>query len=133
MPISTYNVTLKSGADAATLTKLCDIIDFPDLGGAPERLETTTLSDAAQTFINGIKSTPNIEFTANYTKTDFSAIDAKANTKLYYALEFGEAGADGIFEWQGEHVVWVTGAGKNAVVLMKIGIAPSTEIKLKTA
>jgi hypothetical protein len=133
MPISTYNVTLKSGASAAALTKLCDIIDFPDLGGEPDRLETTTLSDASQTFINGIKSTPNITYTANYDKTVYMTINESANTPLFYALEFGEAGADGIFEWQGEHVVWVTGAGKNAVVLMKIGIAPSTEIKLKTA
>jgi hypothetical protein len=133
MAISTYGVTLKWGTDALTMTKEIDIKDFPDLGGAPELLETTTLSDAAQTYINGIQSLSAMEFTANYTKADYTAVEADANTPLFYSLEFGEAGAEGIFEWQGEHAVWVVGAGTNAVTEMKISIAPSTKPILKTA
>ena len=133
MAISTYGVTLKWGTSAETLTKAIDIKDFPDLGGAPELLETTTLSDAAQTYINGIQSMSAMEFTANYTKSDYEAVLADANKKLYYALEFGTAGSEGIFEWQGEHDVWVVGAGVNAVAEMKISIAPSTKPTLKTA
>lgn len=132
MAISTYGVTLKWGTSAETLTKAIDIKDFPDLGGAPELLETTTLSDAAQTYINGIQSMSAMEFTANYTKSDYEAVLADANKKLYYALEFGTNGSEGIFEWQGEHDVWVTGAGVNAVTEMKISIAPSTKPTLKT-
>jgi hypothetical protein len=128
--ISTYGVTLKWGASSEPLTKKIDIKGFPDLGGAPEMLETTTLSDAAQTFILGIQSLSAMEFTANYTKDDYEAVKADANKKLYYALEFGTAGSEGIFEWQGEHDVWVTGAGVNAVTEMKIGIAPSTKPEL---
>mgnify|MGYP000916620055 FL=1 len=133
MAISTYGVTLKWGTSAETLTKAIDVKDFPDLGGAPELLETTTLSDAAQTYINGIQSMSAMEFTANYTKSDYEAVLADANKKLYYALEFGTAGSEGIFEWQGEHDVWVVGAGVNAVTEMKISIAPSTKPTLKTA
>lgn len=133
MAISTYGVTLKWGISAETLTKAIDVKDFPDLGGAPELLETTTLSDAAQTYINGIQSMSAMEFTANYTKSDYEAVLADANKKLYYALEFGTAGSEGIFEWQGEHDVWVVGAGVNAVTEMKISIAPSTKPTLKTA
>jgi len=132
MAISTYGVTLKWGISAETLTKAIDVKDFPDLGGAPELLETTTLSDAAQTYINGIQSMSAMEFTANYTKSDYEAVLADANKKLYYALEFGTAGSEGIFEWQGEHDVWVVGAGVNAVTEMKISIAPSTKPTLKT-
>ena len=48
MAISTYKVFLmKKTTDA--YEKLIDIKDFPDLGGAPEMLETTTLSDRMQT------------------------------------------------------------------------------------
>ena len=133
MAISTYGVTLKWGTSVETLTKAIDVKDFPDLGGAPELLETTTLSDAAQTYINGIQSMSAMEFTANYTKSDYEAVLADANKKLYYALEFGTAGSEGIFEWQGEHDVWVVGAGVNAVTEMKISIAPSTKPTLKTA
>lgn len=133
MAISTYGVTLKWGTDALTMTKEIDIKDFPDLGGAPELLETTTLSDAAQTYINGIQSLSAMEFTANYTKADYEAVLADANKKLYYALEFGASGSEGIFEWQGEHAAWVVGAGVNAVTEMKISIAPSTKPTLKSA
>lgn len=130
--ISTYGITLKWGSSSGSLSKKIDIKDFPDLGGAPELLETTTLSDAAQTFINGIQTLSAMEFTANYTKEDFETVLADANTPLYYSLEFGEDGDEGIFEWQGEHDVWVTGAGVNAPVEMKISIAPSTKPELST-
>jgi len=133
MAITTYGITLKWGTNPQSLTKKVDIKDFPDLGGAPELRETTTLSDAAQTYILGILSMDSMEFTANYTKSDYEAVLADANKKLYYALEFGIDGSEGVFEWEGEHTVWVTGAGVNDVVEMKIGIAPSTKPTLKTA
>lgn len=132
MAISTYGVTLKWGTDSATVDKVIDIKNFPDLGGAPELLETTTLSDDAQTFINGIQSLSAFEFTANYTKADFEAVLADEGKELYYQLEFGDAGDEGIFEWQGEHTVWVTGADVNGVVEMVISVAPSSKPKLKT-
>jgi len=133
MAITTYGMTLKWGTNPESLTKKVDIKDFPDLGGAPELRETTTLSNPAQTYILGILSMDSMEFTANYTKSDYEAVLADANKKLYYALEFGIDGSEGVFEWQGEHTVWVTGAGVNDVVEMKIGIAPSTKPTLRTA
>ena len=64
--ISTYGITLKWGEAAASVTKTVDIKDYPDLGGAPETLETTTLSDPMHTFINGIQSSGAMPFTINY-------------------------------------------------------------------
>ncbi|XCH79062.1 MAG: phage tail protein [Candidatus Dehalobacter alkaniphilus] len=132
MAISTQGVTLKWGAALVSIAKVIDIKDFPDLGGAPELLETTTLSDAAQTFINGIQSQSAMEFTCNYTKADYESVLADAGTDMFYSLEFGEAGAEGKFQWQGQHAVWVVGAGSNAVTEMKISIAPSTQPTLAT-
>jgi hypothetical protein len=129
MAISTQGVTLKWGTSATSLSKVVDIKDFPDLGGAPEVLETTTLSDQIQTYILGIQGSGMMEFTCNYTKTDFQAVVADAGKDLYYALDFG---TEGTFEWQGQHNAWVVGAGVNAVTEFKIGIAPSTKPKLKT-
>jgi hypothetical protein len=131
MAISTQGVTLKWGTSAASLSKVVDIKDFPDLGGAPEVLETTTLSDQIQTYILGIQGSGMMEFTCNYTKDDFEDVMGDANKDLYYALEFGDKGDEGIFEWQGQHTAWVVGAGVNAVTEFKIGIAPSTKPKLK--
>jgi hypothetical protein len=77
----------------------------------------------------GIQGSDMMEFTCNYTKTDFQAVVADAGKDLYYALDFG---TEGTFEWQGQHTAWVVGAGVNAVTEFKIGIAPSTKPKLKT-
>ena len=64
MAISTYKVFLMKKT-SETWSKLIDIKDFPDLGGSPELLETTTLSDKMQTYIPGIQSLDALEFTAN--------------------------------------------------------------------
>lgn len=128
MAISTYKVTLKSGSTSSSLTKLVEIKSFPDLGGAPQLIETTTLNDAAQSFIKGVQAMAALEFTANYTSEDFQTVQTREATDKYYSIEFGENGVDGVFSWEGSHSSWVVGAGVNAVVDMKISIAPSTPI-----
>lgn len=137
MAISTYKVFLmkKSGT---SYSKLIDIKDFPDLGGAPELLETTTLSDGIQTFIPGIQSLDNFEFTANYTKADYTTIKALEGSTYTFAVWFGgtvsggvatPTGTDGKFEFDGQLSVFPVGGGVNEVVDMTITIAPSTVIK----
>ncbi len=129
--ISTFGTTLKWGTDAQSLTKKIEIKNFPDLGGAPELIEVTTLSDAMQSFILGIQTSGEMPFTCNYTKDNFETVNSDTNTELYYALEFGAGGSEGIFEWQGMHSVHVTGADVNAPVEMVVTIAPSTKPTLK--
>lgn len=138
MAISTYKVFLMKKADNAdTWSKLVDIKDFPDLGGAPEMLETTTLSDGAQTYIPGIQSQDALEFTANYTKTDFDTLKSLEDKDLSLAVWLGgtvsggtvtPTGSDGKFEFTGRLSVFVVGGGVNEVVDMTISIAPSTVI-----
>ena len=134
MAISTYGISLmhKSGT-GSTYTKLIDIKDFPDLGGAPEMLETTTLSDSMQTYIPGIQSLDALEFTANYTLADYQNIVALKGTEEKFAVWFGNDGADGKFEFKGQISAFPVGGGVNEVVSMTISIAPSTAITLATA
>ena len=131
MAISTYGIQLmyKSG-EASTYSKLIDIKDFPDLGGAPEMLETTTLSDNMQTYIPGIQSLDALEFTANYTLADFKKIKAMEGKDTAFAVWFGAEGADGKFEFNGQISAFPVGGGVNEVVGMTISIAPSTPITL---
>ena len=128
MAISTHGITLMHKGTGGTYTKLVDIKDFPDLGGAPEMLETTTLSDGMQTYIEGIQSSDALEFTANYTKTDYEALAALKGDNESYAVYFGEGGAEGMFYFKGYLSVRVNGGGVNEVVGMTISIAPSTSI-----
>jgi hypothetical protein len=137
MAISTYKVFLMKKGTGDTYEKLIDIKDFPDLGGAPEMLETTTLSDGMQTYIPGIQSLEALEFTANYTKADFTTLKALEDTPTDFAVWFGgtEAGgvttpdgSDGKFNFTGLLSVFVVGGGVNEVVDMTITIAPSSAI-----
>ncbi len=139
MAISTYKVFLmkKGTGQSATYSKLVDIKDFPDLGGAPEMLETTTLSDAASTYIPGIQSQEALEFTANYTKADYTTLKALEDTECDFSVWFGATvsggvvtptGTDGKYDFKGKLSVYVAGGGVNEVVDMKISIAPSTVI-----
>lgn len=132
MAISTYSVFLMSGS-----TKLVDVKDFPDLGGSPEMLETTTMSDKMQTYIPGIQSSDALEFTANYTKDDFDTLKALEGTEGTYAVWFGgtenagevtPTGSDGKFTFSGYLSVFLVGGGVNEVVDMTITIAPSSSI-----
>ena len=127
MAINTIGIVLKWGTSAGNVAKVVDIKDFPDLGGTPDMLETTTLSDVATTHILGLLNQGALEFTCNYTKTDYNSVKSTANTAMYYSLEIGSAGADGIFTWQGQHDVVVLGKGVNEVVEMRVTVAPSTK------
>ncbi len=130
MAISTSGIYLKvKGAE--TYETLVDIKAFPDMGAAPQTIETTTLSDTTQKFIMGVKTTVPMEFTANYDPEDYDKLIALTGEQEF-ALYFGEDGANGIFEWKGELTVWVVGAGANAAVDMKISIVPTGEITKKT-
>ena len=137
MAISTYKVFLMKSSGDRVFEKLIDIKDFPDLGGSPEMLETTTLSDSMQTFIPGIQSLDALEFTANYTKDDFDSLKALEGEEYTFAVWFGgtveggvatPTGSDGKFEFRGQLSVFPTGGGVNEVVGMTITIAPSTPI-----
>lgn len=136
MAISTYGVFLMHKGTGSEYTKLIDIKDFPDLGGAPEMLETTTLSDKMQTYIPGIQTLDALEFTANYTKDDFTKIKALEGKEQEFAVWFGSdetgkpTGNYGQFAFKGNISAFPTGGGVNEVVGMTITIAPSTPIEL---
>ena len=129
MAISTYGIYLMHKV-SDSYTKLIDIKDFPDLGGTPEMLETTTLSDSMQTYIPGIQNLDGLEFTANYSKSDFTALKALEGKEEEFAVYFGEDGADGIFKFKGYLSAFPVGGGVNEVVSMTISIAPSTPITM---
>ena len=126
MAINTYGITLKWGESAEAVEKVVDIKDFPDMIGDPEMLETTTLSDAQVTNIPGIKSSDTLTFTCNYTKADFTAVNADAEKALHYALEFSDGSK---FTWQGQHTCGLPGKGVNEVVEFTINIAASTPVE----
>lgn len=122
-----------------TYEKLVDIKDFPDLGGAPEMLETTTLSDGMQTYIEGIQSQDALEFNINYTLEIYETINEMKGEETEFAVWFGgteesgvvtPTGDEGKFNFKGYISIRVTGKGVNEVREAVLSIAPSTPITL---
>ena len=138
MAISTYKSFLMV-KNASSWEKLIDIKSFPDLGGAPELLETTTLSDPMTTNIMGIQSLDALEFECNYTLVDYTKLKEMEGESKQFAVWLGGSeaggvatptGSDGKFEFQGQLSVYVNGGGVNEVVGMTVSIAASTPITL---
>lgn len=137
MAISTYKSFLmyKNGGN---WEKLVDIKEFPDLGGVPEMLDATTMSDSARVYVMGIQETEAMTFTTNYSLADFNKIKAMEYQICDFAVWLGAdvvnevatpTGVDGKFEFQGYIAVTKTGGGVNEVQDMTITIAPTTVIK----
>ena len=142
MAISTYKVFLMVSDDGSTYEKLVDIRSFPNLGGSPEMLETTTLSDPMQTFIPGVQNLDALEFECNYTLDDFRKLKNMQGIEKYFAVWFGGSGEGstltptgehGKFKFKGQLVVYPVGGGVNEVVGMNVNVAPSTPIELDSA
>lgn len=140
MATSSYKTFLMYKNDTGgEYEKLVDIKDFPDLGGAPEMLETTTLSDSMQTYIEGIQSQDALEFNINYTLALYKTIEGLKGKETEFAVWFGgtesggtvtPVGDEGKFNFKGYISIRVTGKGVNEVREAVLSIAPSTPIAL---
>lgn len=130
---------MKDSGSGSAYEKLIDIKSFPDLGEVPEKLDCTTLSDPAEWGIAGIIKMGNaLEFTCNYDKSKFAAINALSETDTKYAIWLGASesggnytpdGSEGKWEFSGYAYAVKSGAGVNAVQEMKVAIVPSSPIK----
>ncbi|HZK00946.1 MAG TPA: hypothetical protein VFC79_13095, partial [Tissierellaceae bacterium] len=100
MAIATMNTILKYKVSDA-FEKLVDIKDYPDLGSAPELLETTTLTQTERhTNIKGLQDATDLTFTANYTLLDYTKVKGLEGEEHEFQLELGAEGVDGTFGWK---------------------------------
>lgn len=121
MAISTYATSLKYGSDSPTTEVI--IKSFPSLLGKRSSLETTTLSDDAQTFIAGIRQqSESFDFTANYDPVVYDEIN-KLNAAQKCSLTFSDGSG---YTWDGYLSASVNEGDVDAVLEMTISITPST-------
>jgi len=131
MAIATMNTILEYKDASEDFVKLVDIKDYPDLGSAPELIETTTLTETERhTNIKGLQDATDLTFTANYTLADYKKVKALEGEDHEFQLKLGEDGVDGIFRWKGELSVYLVGGGINEVREMTITITESEPITL---
>lgn len=117
MAMSSYNTKLTIG------TKSYDIKDFPVILGERSALETTTLSDDAQTYIPGIRQqSESFPFVANYDSTVYGELE-KLTDDQECKLTFSDGSG---YTWSGKVSVSVNEGSVDAVMEMTISVTPST-------
>lgn len=117
MAISSYNTKLTIG------TKTYDIKDFPAILGERSALETTTLSDDAQTFIPGIRQmSESFPFLMNYDPTVYAEIEALDGDQEC-KLTFGDGSG---YTWTGGVSASINEGSVDAVLEMTVSVTPST-------
>lgn len=126
-----------TSSDLSKFNKVMDIKDYPDMGGKPETIETTTLSDEVQTNINGVQKLDSFEFTSNYIKSVYDAMKAidKKGSDEWWALYLGAGsdgttpdGHDGIFVWKGGSTTYLTSGATNKAREMKTVISVGCKV-----
>lgn len=117
MAINSYNTKLSIG------TKEYKIKDFPSILGTRSALETTTLSDDAQTYIPGIRQqSETFEFLANYEASVYAEINAMSGDQEC-TLTFGDGSK---YTWDGSVSASINEGSVDSVLEMTIAVTPST-------
>jgi hypothetical protein len=117
MALSSYLTKLTIG------TKDYSIKDFPSILGQRSALETTTLSDDAQTFIPGIRQqSDSFPFLMNYDATTYAEINALTGEQDC-ELTFGDGSK---YTWKGSVSASVNEGSVDSVLEMTVSVTPST-------
>lgn len=136
---STYKTFLMQGTGSGTLTyaKLCDVKDYPDIGGAAELIDMTSLSNKSKVGVPGIQNNDAMAFTINYNPTVYQTLKALCDGNVYhFALYFGgtesngvvtPTGEDGKYMWDGACDLYISGKGVNEGREMVFTITPTTD------
>lgn len=118
MAISSQNTTLTIASKAYAIK------DFPAILGERSALETTTLSDDAQTYIQGIRQqSESFPFLANYNSAEYDALNNLTGNENECKLTFSDGSN---FTWKGAVSASINEGSVDSVLEMTISIVPST-------
>ena len=81
-------ISYKKGA-SSTFTELPDLMEVPEFGGAPEKIDVTVLSDTVKKYVPGIKDLGDLVFKFLY--------DNSSETSNYRVLKAMDDAADLFF------------------------------------
>lgn len=144
MAISTYKSFLMKKGSGSTYEKMIDIKTVPSVVPQKDGLETTTMSDPIQTFIDGIQQVDaaGFPFLCNFDAAKFQEIKAMEGTEADFSVWFGgteengvvtPTGTDGKFDFKGYPSVSLNEKGVNEVHEMTVSIRPTTGVTFSVA
>lgn len=126
MAVISKGITLsyKNGT-ATSFVELTNLQEIPELGGAAESIEVTTLADAAHMYTDGILNYgDSIAFKFLYEKAQFTTLNGLAgDTEWKVELPDGATCTFG-----GTSSVKLDGVGVNAALTYTLSIKPNSEM-----
>lgn len=119
-----------SGGTSGAYTEIPGLQEIPELGGDPEKIDTTTLADTVKTSIPGVKDLGDLAFKFLYSKENYLALTNpttgfKPNTKYVFKVEFND-GMTATFD--AIPSVKLGGGGVNAALNFTINTSLQSEI-----
>lgn len=108
------------------------IKDYPGMRSAPERIDTTDLSDEMRTYIPGLPDAPEMTFNIHHSKELALKIIESEGTEHEYAVVFGEEGESGWYYTKGEHFYSSTEGQVNTPHNAQITLYPSQKVEFKS-
>lgn len=80
---------------AGTYTEVLGLQEIPELGGDPEKIDTTTLADTVKTSIPGVQDLGDLAFTFLYSKANYLALTnsstgLKSDVGYSWKVEFSD-------------------------------------------
>ena len=118
--ITVLDTTLEWGETGEATEKIIKITGFPDLGGAPNKIDVSTTEDHVEVGILGRQALDALEFEYFYDNDaeNYKKVVADSGKQLHYVLKI-KGGASGAFTWQGEHDTYLQGTeGDDAIKAM---------------
>ena len=113
-------ITLSYGENALT-----NLLEIPDLGGATDAIEITTLADAAHLYTDGLKSYgDSLAFKFLYEEVQFTTLNGLTGTQTWKVTLPDGA----VCTFGGTSSVKLDGVGINAVLTYTLAIKPNTEM-----
>ena len=135
--IGTFLMNLDTDSSAK---KLVDITSYPDLGGERNTIDITTLSDTTEQSTPGVQAGGTLQFEANYTKENWTAVQAVCDGNKHTFGVYFDSNATGLanyvptgdagkFKFSGELSCYVNGGNTNEARKMTIIVYLQSEIE----
>lgn len=111
-----------------TYAELLDLQECPELGGAADKVDVTTLADGNYRYINGIKDFGDLDFTFLYSKERYKEVqDNLIDKDIFYEVEF----PDGVkFDFKGQASSATSAAAVNGALQFTLSITLNSDISV---
>lgn len=117
-------LSYKAG-EAGEFVELTNLFEIPELGGDVDKIEITTLADAAHTYTNGLKNYgDSIAFKFYYEKEQFTTLNG-LTAECEWKVELPDATS---YTFSGTPSVKLDGVSYNAALTYSLNIAPTSEM-----